>query len=243
LIPGIFVAGTGTDVGKTVVTAGVLRWLRRTLRGHSFAGMVMKPVQTGCKVDADGRMIAPDIDFVLRAANVTVDQETLAHLSPYLFGPACSPHLAARMAGRRIEIARILASAQWLASRYQRLVVESAGGVAVPLNECQTMLDLAWELGMPVLLVGHSGLGTINHVLLSLEAIRRRGCTLLGVILNDIHPVSGSDSYIHEDNVRTIESFGKVRAVTRIPYLGEPPEMGQLDSSLRDCEFLKECLL
>jgi dethiobiotin synthase len=239
LIPGIFVAGTGTDVGKTVVTAGVFRWLRE----HSSAAMVMKPVQTGCQVGEDGRMIAPDIDFVLRAANVAVDQETLSHLSPYLFGPACSPHLAARMAGRRIDIDKILASAQWLAIRHQRLVVESAGGVAVPLNECQTMLDLAWEMRMPVLLVGHSGLGTINHVLLSLEAIRRRGCNLLGVILNDIGPVSGPDSYIHDDNVRAIESFGKVQGVTRIPYLGEPLDMGQLDSSLHDCDFLEECRL
>ncbi len=236
MIPGIFIAGTGTDVGKTVVTAGVFRWLRR----HTSSAMVMKPVQTGCQVYADDRMIAPDIDFVLRAANVAVDKETLSHLSPYIFGPACSPHLAARMAGRRIEIDRILASAQWLAIRHQRLVVESAGGVAVPLNECQTMLDLAWEMRMPVLLVGHSGLGTINHVLLSLEAIRHRGCTLLGVILNDICPVSGADSYIHDDNVRTIESFGKVQAVTRIPYLGEPPDLGRLDSSLHNCDFLKE---
>jgi dethiobiotin synthase len=243
LIPGIFVAGTGTDVGKTVVTAGVLRWLRGKLRRHTSAAMVMKPVQTGCQVCADGRLIVPDIEFVLRAADVAVDPETLSHLSPYLFQTACSPHLAARMAGQRIEIGRILASAKWLASRHQRLVVEGAGGVAVPLNESQTMLDLAWEMGMPVLLVGHSGLGTINHVLLSLEAIRRRGCNLLGVILNDIHPVFGSDSYIHEDNVRAIESFGKVRAVTRIPYLGQPPDMDQLDSCLNNCDFLKECLL
>lgn len=237
MIPGIFIAGTGTDIGKTVVTAGILRWLHE----RTSAGMVMKPVQTDAQVRADGRMIAPDIDFVLRAANVTVDQETLSHLSPYLFEPACSPHLAARMAGERIEIDRIMASAQWLASRHQRLVVESAGGVAVPLNECQTMLDLAWEMHMPVLLVGHSGLGTINHVLLSLEAIRRRGCDLLGVILNDIRPVAGPDSYIHDDNVRTIESLGKVR-VTRIPYLGPQPEMDQLDACLRNCDFLKECL-
>jgi dethiobiotin synthetase len=104
------------------------------------------------------------------------------------------------------------------------------------------MLDLAWEMGMPVLLVGHSGLGTINHVLLSLEAIRRRGCNLLGVILNDIRPVAEADSYIHDDNVRTIESFGNVRAVTRIPYLGEHPEMSQMDACLRKCDFLKECL-
>ncbi len=235
MIPGIFIAGTGTDVGKTLVSAGVLRWLRR----HTSAAMVMKPVQTGCRDCADGQMIAPDIDFVLRAANVDVDQETLSHLSPYRFVPACSPHLAARMAGGRIEIDRILESAQWLALRYQQLVVESAGGVAVPLNECQTMLDLAWEMQMPVLLVGHSGLGTINHVLLSLEAIRRRGCKLMGVILNDIRPVSAADSYIHDDNVRTIESFGKVQ-VTRIPYLGEPPEMIRLDSSLNDCDFLRE---
>lgn len=236
-IPGVFIAGTGTDIGKTVVTAGVLRWLRE----RTSAGMVMKPVQTGAELRANGRRIAPDIDFVLQAANLTVDQETLAHLSPYLFEPACSPHLAARMAGKRIEIDTIMASAQWLASRYQWLVVESAGGVAVPLNECQTMLDLAWEMQMPVLLVGHSGLGTINHVLLSLEAIRRRGCNLLGVILNDSHRVSGPDSYIHDDNVRTIESFGK-SAVTRIPYLGTHPEMDQMDACLRNCDFLKECL-
>jgi dethiobiotin synthase len=244
LIPGIFIAGTGTDVGKTVVTAGVLRFLLR----HIFAGpsavtpsaMVMKPVQTGCQLGDGGRMIAPDIDFVLRAAKLSVDQETLAHLSPYLFQPACSPHLAASMAGARIEIDRILASAQWLALRHQRLVVESAGGVAVPLNESETMLDLAWRLQMPLLLVGHSGLGTINHVLLSLEAIRRRGCPLLGVILNDIGPVPASDRFIHEDNVRTIESFGKVTAVTRIPYLGHPPNLEQLDSSLDRCDFLKE---
>ncbi len=244
MIPGIFITGTGTDVGKTVVTAGVLRWLRgHSPAADSSAAMVMKPVQTGCQLCADGRMIVPDIDFVLRAANVAVDEETLSHLSPYRFEPACSPHLAARMAGTRIEIDRILASAEWLASRYQRVVVEGAGGLAVPLNERQTMLELAWEMGMPVLLVGHSGLGTINHVLLSLEAIRRRGCKVLGVILNDIRPVPGADEYIHEDNVRSIESFGKVR-VTRIPYLsgpsGELPEIGRLDASFEHCDFLKE---
>ena len=127
----------------------------------------------------------------------------------------------------------------------------------MPLNECQTMLDLAWEMRMPVLLVGHSGLGTINHVLLSLEAIRRRGCNLLGVILNDIAPVSAADSYIHDDNVRAIESFGKVRVVTRIPYLGaatghgpvglQPPQlrfservsaMNYDEMRRRDIEFL-----
>ena len=242
MISGIFVAGTGTDVGKTVIAAGVLRFLRR--KGE--AAMIMKPVQTGCEPASDGRMRAPDIDFVLRAAELKADEETLAHLAPYCFTPACSPHLAARMAGQRIEMEKILASAQWLAERYRRLVVEGAGGVLVPLNETQIMLSIAWELEMPVLLVGHSGLGTINHVLLSLEAIRRRGCKVLGVVLNDAHPVCEQDSYIHEDNVASVRLFGKV-PVTRIPYLRSSPDaaldMARLDAALEQCEFLNlyEC--
>lgn len=248
MIPGIFIAGTGTDVGKTVATAGVLRWLHRNdAAAGSATAMVMKPVQTGCEVDSAGRMRAPDIDFVLRAAGVAADvyadEQTLAHIAPYRFVPACSPHLAARMAGQRIEVEEILASARWLAGRYRRLVVEGAGGLAVPLNESQTMLDLACAMGMPVLLVGHSGLGTINHVLLSLEAIRRSGCAVLGVILNDTRPVAEAERYIHEDNANAVASFGKVR-VTRIPYLanapGGPPEMERLDASLEQCEFLRE---
>ena len=247
MIPGIFIAGTGTDVGKTVITAGVLRFLRRHGAAGSTAAkspaMVMKPVQTGCEVDADGRMRAPDIDFVLRAAGVDVDAETLEHLAPYRFAPACSPHLAARMAGQRIEMEKILASARWLAERYERLVVEGAGGVLAPLNESQIMLSVAGEMRMPVLLVGHSGLGTINHVLLSLGAIRRRGCEVLGVILNDVQPVQARDAYIHDDNVCAVRSFGKV-AVTRIPYLsaapGAPLEMNRLDAALEQCEFLGE---
>jgi dethiobiotin synthase len=237
LISGIFVAGSGTDVGKTVVTAGVLRFLRR----HGEAAMAMKPVQTGCDVATDGRMFAPDIEFVLRAAGLEVDEETRGHLAPYRFAPACSPHLAARLAGERIELETILTSAHWLSERYRHLVVEGAGGVLVPLNETQTMLSIACELRMPVLLVGHSGLGTINHVLLSLEAIRRRGCEVLGVVLNDTQPVSAQDSYIHEDNVASIRSLGKV-PVTRIPHLRSAPEapleMERLDAVFEQCEFL-----
>jgi len=262
LIPGIFIAGTGTDVGKTVITAGVLRFLRRhavveqkasagsavpvgaVAAAEKSAAMVMKPVQTGCEAGAGvGRMRAPDIDFVLRAAGLDVDEETMAHMAPYCFAPACSPHLAARMTGQRIEMDRILASAQWLAERYRWLVVEGAGGVLAPLNESQNMLTVACEMQMPVLLVGQSGLGTINHVLLSLEAMRRRGCQVLGVILNDVQPVAERDSYIHQDNVCAVHSFGKV-AVTRIPHLsaapGAPPEMSRLDAALDECEFLGE---
>jgi len=253
VIPGIFVTGTGTDVGKTVVTAGVLRWLRRNFVEPN-AAMVMKPVQTGCELDSAGRMRAPDVEFVLRAAEIKADDETVAHAVPYRFAPACSPHLAARMAGERIELDKILASAEWLAGRYGRLVLEGAGGLAVPLNESQTMLDLISELRMPVLLVGHSGLGTINHTLLSLEALRRRGCDVAGVMLNEKQPVAEAERYIHEDNVHAIERFGEV-AVRHIPYLrtaAEAPsgaaahadfDFAVLDAIVDHCRFIKECLL
>jgi dethiobiotin synthase len=236
MIPGIFVAGTGTDVGKTVTVACILRHLRQ----RGVDAMVMKPVQTGVTLDDAGRAVAPDIDFVLRAAGLRVEEETLGHLAPCLFEPACSPHLAARLAGRPVRIESILKSARWLAGRHQLLVVEGAGGLMVPFGEDGMMIDLAAALGMPVLLVGHSGLGTINHVLLSLEALRRRQLRVLGVILNDTHPVAEADLFIHDDNARAIESFGAVRVLARIPWLGSPPELARLDQALAACDFLKE---
>jgi dethiobiotin synthase len=258
LIRGIFVAGTGTDVGKTVITAGLLRWLRKTCAEPASA-MVMKPVQTGCEFDQD-RLRAPDLDFVLRAADVELDEQTLSHAAPYCFQPACSPHLAARMAGQRIEIEKILASAAWLAQRYRRLVVEGAGGLLVPINEKQMMLCIAWQMRMPVLLVGQSGLGTINHTLLSLEALRRCGCKVVGVVLNDTQPVDEAQDYIHDENVRAIEHYGEL-PVRRIPHLrtvggnpSSPPQetargiwgthdFSVLDSILDKGDFLRECLL
>jgi dethiobiotin synthetase len=234
MIPGIFITGTGTGVGKTVTTAGVLRWLRK----RSINAIAMKPVQTGAVTASDGRMLAPDAEFALRAASLDVDAATWAHISPYLFPPACSPHLAARLTGRPITIANIMQSAHWLAARHDLLVVEGAGGLMAPLNEDQTMLDLAGALAMPVLLVGPSGLGVINHVLLSLEALRQRSREVMGVILNDAQPVPESERYICEDNVRTIEWFGHIRVLARVPYLGHHPDLSQLDASLAHCNFL-----
>jgi dethiobiotin synthase len=244
LIPGVFVTGTGTDVGKTIVTAGLLRYLRSqgSVNPMISSPMVMKPVQTGCRLSSGGRLIAPDVEFVLRTAGLRAAEDMLPHLAPYRFQPACSPHLAARLAGRTIELAPILNAFRQLASRYRPLVVEGAGGLLVPLNDSQTMLDLACELRLPVLLVGHSGLGAINHTLLSLEALRRRACPLLGVLLNDVNPVADADAYIHDDNLRTIAAFGRIPAIARLPYLGEPPDLAALDAALGACDFLKEIL-
>jgi len=233
---GIFITGTGTGVGKTIVTAGVLR----SVRAAGVNAMVMKPAQTGVIADPNEAAAGSDISFVLRAANLTIERDTLAHVFSYVFPPACSPHLAARMAGTTIEISKIVADAQWLLERYDFLLAESAGGLMVPLNERETMLDLAVAFGFPALLVGHSGLGTINHVLLSLEALRRRNQCVLGVVLSDTQPVAESERYLYNDNAHTIEKFGHVPVLARVPYLGENPDLATLDRSLAGCNFLKE---
>jgi dethiobiotin synthase len=234
MISGMFVTGTGTDVGKTLVVAGVMRWFLK--RGVN--AMVMKPVQTGAECDAEGRSVAPDVEFVLRAAELSLDEETRGRVAPYLFEPACSPHLAARLADCPIRIEKIRECAQWLAERHDRLVVEGAGGLMVPLGDAGTMLDLVAALGLPTLLVGHSGLGTINHVLLSLDALRRRGITPMGVILNDCQPVPEASRFIHDDNVEAIEAFGSIRVLARVPYLGPEPDLAMLDAALDGCDFM-----
>jgi dethiobiotin synthase len=228
---GLFIAGTGTSVGKTLVAAGLLR----RLRARGVDAVPMKPVQTGALRRADGSWLAPDLELALSAAGLTVDAETRAHLSPFCYAPACSPHLAARIEGRPIELDRIAASAQWLAQRHGALVVEAAGGVLVPLGEGALMVDLMARLALPVVLVSPSGLGALNHALLSLEALRARGLAVLGVVLCDTAPASAEDRYIREDNGRAIAEIGRTRVLARVPYLGDPVAWPSVDRWLSGC--------
>ncbi|MDI6774891.1 MAG: dethiobiotin synthase [Verrucomicrobiota bacterium] len=227
---GVFVTATGTDAGKTVLAAGLMRGLR----ARGLRACYMKPVQTGAVADGAGGLSAPDVDAVCRAAGLTPSAALRARMSPYVFSRACSPHLAARLAGGNIRIATLLENARALNAEWERLVVEGAGGALTPLNETETMLDLAAALGFPVLLAAHSGLGALNHVLLSLEALRRRGLVVAGVVLNDTRPAADGDRYIRDDNVAAIETFGASRVLARVPYAGEPPDWAVVDRALEN---------
>ncbi len=233
---GIFVAGTGTSVGKTLVAAGLLR----VLRARGVDALPMKPVQTGAQQRADGAWLAPDLELALSAAGVTVDAETRAHLSPFCYARACSPHLAARIDARPIGLDRIVASAQWLARRHGALVVEGAGGVLVPLGEGALMVDLMARLALPVVLVSPCGLGAINHALLSLEALRARGLSALGVVLCDTSPATDEERYIREDNGRAIAEHGRTRVLAHVPYLGVTVAWPSVDRALSGCVELLE---
>lgn len=209
---GIFITGTGTDVGKTIITAGILRYLVR--KGRNVAPF--KPVQTGAEM-TDGARRAPDLEYCLKVAGLKPCSEDRARMAPYLYDPACSPHLAAEMAGDRIELARILESAEELNLRYEAVLSEGAGGVLVPLNEDETNLDLMVRLGWPVILVAHRGLGTINHTLLSLRALRDAGVTVLGLVLNATE--EAPLDFMQRDNRDTLARMGPVEILGSVDYL------------------------
>lgn len=228
---GLFVAGTGTGVGKTVAAAGLLRMLR----GIGLDAVPMKPIQTGSKHDADGTWHSPDLEVSLAAAGLSPGGEERTRMAPFLYEPPCSPHLAARLYGRPIDTGVILESAEWLASRHDALVVEGAGGVLVPIGGHRTMADLMGMLALPIVLVSPGGLGAINHAMLSIEAIRSRGLRLLGVVMTETRPVPDVSRYVHEDNARTIAEAGRTTILARIPYLGRSPDWTAVDTALGGC--------
>ncbi len=211
---GYFITGTDTEVGKTIVTAGLLRWLRR--QGIDAASM--KPAQTGA-VRCDGLWVAPDLAFHHAAADFEPTADDLKLMAPYCYEPACSPHLAGRMAQHYPNLDHLAQCAAALSARYDCLLVEGAGGVFAPLNETATMRDLMARLGLPVILVAHRGLGTINHTLLSIEALRAAGLEIAGVVFNETQDVP--PDFIKEDNPRAVAAFGHVDILGNIDFLAE----------------------
>lgn len=179
----------------------------------------MKPVQTGAEPTGDGTFLAPDLMVHHRAAGMSVSPEERELMAPYLYEPACSPHLAGRMAERYPDIGRIRFCATQLMERYDVLLVEGAGGVYAPLTEQETMLDLMRVLAFPVLLVAHRGLGTINHTLLSLDALRAADLDVVGVVFNEVEDVQ--PDFIKQDNPDAIQSFGEVDILGNIDFLTE----------------------
>ena len=213
---GIFVTGTDTGIGKTLVTAALLALLRES----GVDAVPMKPVQSGCELK-DGKLTAPDLDFALAAAGMDAGDEA-ALMCPYKFEDACSPHLAAERAGEVIDIDRILSAFEQLASAHESVIVEGAGGLMVPLTREVMMIDLATKLALPLLLVARPRLGTLNHTLLSLKALAQAGLTTLGVVIND---ATDEDwTYIEEDNRKTIASLGNVPVLAGLPHLSDPDD-------------------
>ncbi|MDD4870693.1 MAG: dethiobiotin synthase [Kiritimatiellae bacterium] len=207
----LFITGTDTGIGKTLASAVLLASLRKS----GIDAVPMKPVQTGCST-RKGKLVAQDIEFVLNFTGIKTTATDRKLMCPYRFKPACSPHLAARIARKTISFNRIVHSFKKLYRKHQAVIVEGAGGVLVPINGKKTMLDLMKILRLPVILVASPGLGTINHALLSIREIKRAGLDLKGVIFNQSKP--GRPGYIEKDNFQTIAALGKIKILGFIPF-------------------------
>lgn len=214
---GLFIAGTDTDVGKTVVAAGLLRMLRK----RGLDAYPMKPVQTGAEM-ADGVLRAPDLECCITAADLNPSEEERELMAPFLYRPACSPHLAGRMSGAHPDIERIVQCYDDLGRTHECVLVEGAGGVFAPLDEERTMLDLMQKLGAPVLLVSRGALGAINHSLLSLAVLREAGLRVIGVVVNDPAPAAGD--FIRRENPAAIAQFGKAAILGDLTFAGDLAE-------------------
>lgn len=217
MLRGVFVTGTDTGVGKTVVSAALAA-------RYVGAGPVRywKPVQTGIEHDDDTR---------------TVEKLTGAsalHAGVRLPRPL-SPHLSARLAGQPIDVTGLIATAHALPSS-PGFVVEGAGGVLVPLTDDTLVIDLLRQLALPAVVVARTTLGTINHTLLTLEALRARGIPVAGVVLNGPENV---------ENRNAIAAYGRVAVLGHLPFI-EPltrdalaQEAARLDPDGRLLEFLR----
>jgi len=203
---GFFITGTDTGIGKTVLAG----WLLAHMRGQGIDVVPMKPVQTGCEIRR-GRIVAPDLEFCLRAAKLDPNEEERSLMCPYRYKPACSPHLAAGIEGRPIRIPRIMQAFQRLAERHDAVIVEGAGGILVPLNRRSTLLDLIQKIRLPVLIATRPGLGTLNHTFLTINELRRAGCAMAGIVIVESGPPARDA--IERDNRKTL-------ARTGIPVLG-----------------------
>jgi len=191
-IRGYFVTGTDTGVGKTVVACG----LAAALRSAGLAVAAMKPVASGCRETSAG-LRNEDAERLQAAAGLECGYD---EVNPFAFADPVAPHLAARAAGRNIELAAIRTCFERLVRRADAVVVEGVGGWLVPLDARDTVADLAVALGLPVLLVVGMRLGCINHACLSAQAIRASGATLAGWVANCVDP----EMLRIEDNIAAI---------------------------------------
>jgi dethiobiotin synthetase len=200
-VRGIFVTATDTGVGKTVLAAAICAALAE--RGEKVAAF--KPVVTG--IDEEPDEWPRDHELLARVATIRQKPSDVAPLS---FGPAVSPHLAAEMAGDTIEPHELAAAARAAGEGADTLVCEGVGGILVPLTPGYLVRDLAVELDLPVVIAARTGLGTINHTLLTIEAARAVGLDVAGVVMT---PWPQDPDEMVRSNKETIERFGNVEVV------------------------------
>ncbi len=207
---GVFITGTDTGVGKTFLGVG----LAEALSAQGISVGAMKPVETGC-IARGGRLLPQDARVLAKASGAN---DPLDLVNPYRFLPPVAPLVAAEQAGQTISLARIMAAYRALRRRHDFLIVEGAGGIMVPLSSRRSYLDLARMMALPVLVVARPGLGTINHAVLTVMALRSQNIPVARIVVN--HSTREQKGLSVRTNPAVIERLTGV-PVTVMPYGGD----------------------
>jgi dethiobiotin synthetase len=203
---GVFVTGTDTEVGKTVVSVGLIEKFKQ----QGLAVAAMKPIASGCENTAQG-LRNDDALALQQYANIKLAYELM---NPYAFEPAIAPHIAAEQSNKSVDLNVIKTNFNQIQQQADTVVVEGAGGWLVPLNQTQTMADLAIALDLPIVLVVGIRLGCINHALLSVAAIQQSGLSFLGWVANHVDQRSES-----EDIVSSLKQRIDAPCLGEVPFL------------------------
>jgi len=206
-VPGFFVTATDTDVGKTVIAGAVADWFRRR---KARVG-VLKPVATGCPHLREG-LVSEDAEFLAACADTP---HPLDVVCPNRYAEPLAPSVAAERAGVPVDWSAVERSLRVMAATSDVLIVEGAGGVMVPVDAKITMLDVARALELPAIVVARPGLGTVNHTVLTVNALRAAGVAVAGVVVNR-YPAE-SPGVAEETNPRQIEKWAKAPVLAIVP--------------------------
>ncbi|MBD3379073.1 MAG: dethiobiotin synthase [Candidatus Omnitrophica bacterium] len=224
MIDGIFLTGTDTGVGKTLVAGLLARYLKR----RDVSVVTQKWVQTGCVG------VSEDIETHLKIMGVNGADvaEHIAMISPYILTYPASPHLAAERDKKTIEPSKIIKAYKALSAKFEHVVVEGAGGWLVPISRKATCADVVKEMLLPVLIVAENRLGAINHTLLTIESVRSKGLNVLGVVFNRIS--GDGDEHLLEDNKRIVSEITGVNVLGELAFSADMDELVNSFSGIGD---------
>ncbi len=206
--PGLFITATDTEVGKTLVTGAIARLLRQAGRKVG----VLKPVASGCRHDREG-LVSADAEFLAVCAETDYP---LSVITPVCYKTPAAPIVCAEIERREVDFEAIAAAYRYLAQTCDVVLVEGIGGALVPLTEQVTILDVAAAMDLPTVIVARPGLGTINHTLLTLAAVRAAGLPVAGVVINGYNAATADIA--EETGPETIARCGRTHVLTVVPY-------------------------
>jgi len=207
---GIFIVGTDTDVGKTVVTAGILH----VLRSNGYNATYFKAALSGA-LEVGNKLIPGDAKLSCEVSNL---EEAYENITPYVYKAEVSPHLAAKLENKPIDLDVIREKYDYLKKKYDYIIAEGSGGIICPLIDDErglyTLENLIKDLNMSVIIVTRAGVGTINHTILTVKYIESLGINIKGIIINNY-----MENSLCNDNIKMIAKLTNVPVIAKLKYI------------------------